>query len=770
LQLLASRKPQVGTGQSAWKRLRSFIAAGLVLTGVCVIGVHYTTERGSVPRPPSTEASGTKEGVSPRSKLAPERAAPPPVLAGVVRSRAGGTVVRARVCAYSISSKAPLECVGSDGAGTFHLHARRTEALRLVASADHFLDGQLLLPAHGGDGPITVELTPNSTQLLGRVVDATGGAVEGAWVIATAKLDSTLRATTVAGSAGAFAVDATPGLIEVRAGFDGYTEARVDAVAPGHPLTLVLAPASSIAGRVVSVADRAPVAGVRVSVQGQNGAALLPGLVESDAEGEFRIPGLAAGAYELTASGGAHRSAPLWLELGIGERRTDVEIRVTAAASFTATISVQNAPCVAGRVDLAGPLALSGPTDEAGVASIPGVLPGHYVVTVSCSDGVPVRESVDIELEPVERSYELASGGAIQGTITTASGAPLAGAEISVSPTPKAGAPLDFGMATYRRCISSGEGRFACSGLAVGDYDCFASVAQSPVTSTVRLTLTHEAPLQSVALRARPSGSIRVQLESDRGVVGPVTVQAKKAQGRAQVARREGSQFVFEGLELGSYSVFAGLDEAPPRDARRVQLTRDGEQVEMTLELPVTGSIAGHVVDEQGNPLPDAWVSARPSAFGDDTTDPTPVLTDASGAFSLEGLLPGRYDVDVTAAAGDASVDGVSAGERELRVELARYSTLSGSLVSTNGDPVETFTVQYGRARSGLVSSVHGSRGQWSLPRVPPGTYLIQASVDGQRASATIELAPGAEREVPLALGSGAPIEAAAWELADSEQ
>jgi hypothetical protein len=111
-----------------------------------------------------------------------------------------------------------------------------------------------------------------------------------------------------------------------------------------------------------------------------------------------------------------------------------------------------------------------------------------------------------------------------------------------------------------------------------------------------------------------------------------------------------------------------------------VNLSRDGEVLEVVLTLPEATTISGSVIDEQGSPVPDAWVRATMSGSEFGFSIGIPVLTDAEGRFTIEGLLERKYDLRATGDGTRGELKAVAAGDPHVRVRVA--SILEASLTA----------------------------------------------------------------------------------------
>jgi hypothetical protein len=233
--------------------------------------------------------------------------------------------------------------------------------------------------------------------------------------------------------------------------------------------------------------------------------------------------------------------------------------------------------------------------------------------------------------------------------------------------------------------------------------------------------------------------------------------------------------FSFTELPAGRYHVQASkpryidamLGARRPSSPGRPLDLADGQKIEnVTLSLAPAGAISGRVVDELGEPV----AGARVSAMRVMTRKGTPQLapqgnsdeTDDIGAYRLHGLPPGSYVVSAqdssmrigftvaatggpgfaptffpnTPIAADAqAIEVVAGGEAvaDISLVVARLTTVSGSVVNAAGAP----------ATGGYVSAFQSSDamgfggpnagggikpdGSFTLPGLAPGEYIVQA-------------------------------------------
>jgi protocatechuate 3,4-dioxygenase beta subunit len=161
------------------------------------------------------------------------------------------------------------------------------------------------------------------------------------------------------------------------------------------------------------------------------------------------------------------------------------------------------------------------------------------------------------------------------------------------------------------------------------------------------------------------------------------------------------------------------------------------ERVHVTLRPGLT--MSGVVVDLAGAPVEGAHVGGVQMGAW---RNPEAVLTDASGAFTLEGLIPGPYMLFAGhETKGEGSDQTHKAGDKGLKIQLKGIGTLAGRVVTEDGKPVPKFTLRPYDNRPFLYaySVVHAfedPEGRFRIERAP-GTYTIEAKADGCAFSST---------------------------------
>jgi hypothetical protein len=169
---------------------------------------------------------------------------------------------------------------------------------------------------------------------------------------------------------------------------------------------------------------------------------------------------------------------------------------------------------------------------------------------------------------------------------------------------------------------------------------------------------------------------------------------------------------------------------------------------------PKTDAISGRVVDENGNPLVNAWVSVDEVAARGPNRIPHSTTTDDEGYFRLTGLPQGDYYISVSA--GGYLSTTISANERPERpsdrdfrsgapvtVTLKKGGVITGRVTDAEGRAVVAIplTLEYARdendrSRAGGHAEREGwtdDRGVYRFYGLPPGSYLICAGCRGRQ-------------------------------------
>ncbi|MEK6320173.1 MAG: carboxypeptidase-like regulatory domain-containing protein [Acidobacteriota bacterium] len=157
------------------------------------------------------------------------------------------------------------------------------------------------------------------------------------------------------------------------------------------------------------------------------------------------------------------------------------------------------------------------------------------------------------------------------------------------------------------------------------------------------------------------------------------------------------------------------------------------------------GSITGRLVDESGQPIPNAGVYVRKAG---PVSGPSRSLgTDEDGRFRADDLAAGAYSVSAYVP---GYVPATEAVEREyyragevVNLRMMKGGIITGTVTNSSGEPVVGVRVSLVRVRDGESRPIRGvgqsgggrqtdDRGVYRIYGLAPGTYLVVAGGGGQ--------------------------------------
>lgn len=529
------------------------------------------------------------------------------------------------------------------------------------------------------------------------------------------------------------------------------------------PVTVALKRAARIQGQVVD-SEGTPVAGAALVLQPppsrNRELSSLWYLSELPAgtDGGFSFPGvLAGGLYRLAASMPGYgrtevevRTAP--------DGRPAPTVRVVLGSGVIATghvVDENGKPVEGAEVGLLGaehffPTGLlQAVSDATGAFSIRGVTPGQYQLDAVRKGFAPLVRAGILVPEGAARldlgKITLKSGTAIEGRVIDAEGGPVEGAEIQAAADHEEISFLHLAQAPEPGPASDRDGYFLIPSLEPGRR--YTVLVQHP-----------DHPVETVSgIEAPTSEPITIELPPSRTlagrVVGPEGEPVPNADVMAVAQTGLGSQSgsplgrtdaagEFRGGRLRPGTVdlqvsAGGYQEALWRGVR-IPPDRDPEPITITLERGAV--LEGRTVDQDGNPVADARVHARPRVqteirLGRLWSDHPP--TGADGTFRLTGLAPGEYTVTAFAPRLGRSAEAavrLASGTTRVNLVFERGVEVSGRVVNEEGQPIPAASVQLETAEGGGIDSVGAytdADGSFVIPAVRDGEHQLTATAKG---------------------------------------
>ncbi|MBU8898806.1 carboxypeptidase-like regulatory domain-containing protein [Corallococcus sp. M34] len=255
-----------------------------------------------------------------------------------------------------------------------------------------------------------------------------------------------------------------------------------------------------------------------------------------------------------------------------------------------------------------------------------------------------------------------------------------------------------------------------------------------------------------------PIADVEVSLTSTEGEeLGPTVTEATDSEGH----------FTLLGVRPGSYAVFYTVGEGGMRREASVPVRIQGaETVEVSLRVPLTGSLSGVVVDTAGRPLSGVVVEAEArdedTRLGELGFSSLQARTGPDGRFSFERMAEGRYALRASLdgyametprparralvpreesddALDSDALDEITAAEesevlaktgtRSTRLVMRFQGRITGRLVDEAGKPITAFLVSSEPHRDptgAFTYSVYRNEKQLLVFDVPGYTYATR--------------------------------------------
>ncbi|MBA3818176.1 MAG: carboxypeptidase regulatory-like domain-containing protein, partial [Deltaproteobacteria bacterium] len=723
-------------------------------------------------------------------------------LAGTVTDEARAPIAKIQVCADGSSHELDDEllidtfCTSTDERGAYVLAnlypARYTvsAAGRPYQPASHHPGGDrkkssVRLAAGEQKTGIDITLRPGGVELTGTVSDVTGGPIANAKVSGGGNrwTGGSARAATETAADGTFSLWVAAGGVAVIAWADGYASSTEWTKAPGK-VELLLTPESSLAGTVVDAATGAPVEGARVLVGTNDWGWDSGDTTFTDAQGAFRRSRLTPGRYVAVArtDRGYGRTEGSTL-VGLGQHVQGVVVKLFPAVRVEGkvVIATTKQPCDEPSVsleDAAKQRTVDVRAEPGGRVWAEGVLPGTYAVTVSCR-GYQSREKYDpvvVADQPVSGLvWEVDAGATLTGRILTKGGEPVADAQVwARSVGGAARGKTDWGGDTAAR-----DGRYELTGLKAGTFKVEVSSDRGVAPKDgYKIELAAGATVER-DLVMEDAGAIKgVVVDAEGQPVANINVQARPIAGGTwgwggDHKTDDAGAFSIESLRPGDYRVLAQRSWSD--ELRKPGTTDDAKQGERStvranqtasVRLVVEsqrGTIRGTVVDADGKPVADAFISAarESDAAGAQKSsvqetrwswDERPVITGLDGSFTLTRLSAGSYTVRAfRKGGGEAIAEHVAVGT-VAKLQIKATGAIGGTARRSDGAPAElTISVRDPVSGFSRREQFYRTEGRFVIHDVPRGHFQITAAAEGGQKVTELELAES-QQQLDLAI------------------
>lgn len=398
-------------------------------------------------------------------------------------------------------------------------------------------------------------------------------------------------------------------------------------------------------------------------------------------------------------------------------------------------------------------------TDADGRFEILGLAPGTYTLTASHPSYSEKSETLELKDAPATIEIRLGQGGTISGTVLSA-GRPVVGAAVALA---AAGESMRGPFGDEQQAVSDEAGRFRFERLNPGRYSVNASL-RGQSSSPVDVALPTADASQDVSLLLAEGATIRGRVSGlAEAARAGVSVSANGPESYFASART-GADGMFEltGAPRGTINLNARTGDFMTGSRTASSHVTIGEgQTEVAAEIVFE---AGFRVDGRvtrgGRPVTDASVSANPEGGGRSASG----RTDESGAYSLEGLAEGTYNIAAFAMFGG---EGAPIHRRvqitgDTTVDLeAPVARLAGTVVEVeSGRPLSEASVEVEDPEPGTfgrrMMAVTDSGGRFTLDGLDPKGYrLVVRKPAYQTETRDVTASEDADVRVELRRGEG---------------
>jgi protocatechuate 3,4-dioxygenase beta subunit len=481
-------------------------------------------------------------------------------------------------------------------------------------------------------------------------------------------------------------------------------------------------------GQVVD-ADGSGVGGAQVRL-----GSVPPRTTTTEADGSFAFDRLVGREYGLFASADKRVGGPVSYRLTADS--DPVVIRLGEGARVVVTvIDADGKPLAGAHVGLVVPDERTETTAADGTATLEPVHPGWVAVRAAATGYAPGAAFTQIGSAGATGHVQitLRKGVAVSGRVIDEAGKPVARAMVVTS------SPWDLGSGG-EPLATNAKGEFAFPALAAGSHTLMATDGEHAPARSAPITVA-DRPVTGVELVMAKGGVVAGVVVDDAGKPVPYATVRVAGKGQQiwmtqsrQATSDQAGTFELRGLSRTQLQARA---EGPTAASKLVELDliRQPEHRDLRIVLDVSGTIAGIVVDETGQPVPEVQVNAFPdlldgaSADGLALAGMSSAMTDGAGAFAIRGLPDGGYRLWAARQSGAMSFgwgeQGVQAktGDAAVTITLAAPGSVIGKIVIDGATaPPKLATLQLGHQ----ASTPAARDGTFAIRDVAPGKYDLR--------------------------------------------
>ncbi len=524
---------------------------------------------------------------------------------------------------YTISEFLPGDYLVSANA---NLYQQQIKAATVASNATTTVNFALIAPPGTISGTVTDAVTTNP--IAGATINVYSGQI--------------LTATALTDPNGNYQIpNLAPDNYIVTASAATYqTQARGGTVTASATTVVnfaLISPPGTISGTVTDAITTNPIEGANVSVF--SGQTLIASAL-TDVSGNYTIPDLEPGQYNVIASAGANYQIASLGATVVGGMTTTVNFALQpnpGAIAGTVTNEANGAPIPGTSILVLQNFTVvsSALTDANGNYSIPDLAPGNYTVIANAQNFsiAVVGATVTVNTTTTVNFALKADLGKIFGTVTDS---------VTTLPIPGATIQVRNSFIVVATSITDSNGGYNFPNLAPDTYTVTASAPDYQRQAQSASVTSNQVTVVNFALISNPgtiSGTVTDAITTNP--IPDTTVAVFQGSTLIDSALTDvNGNYTIPDLAPGDYTVLA-IAQGYQAAFLAETVTAGATTVANFALNSNPGTIAGIVTDTcTGNPVPGALISVTQGStivgFG---------LTDASGNYSIDTLAPGNYTV-----------------------------------------------------------------------------------------------------------------------------
>lgn len=341
----------------------------------------------------------------------------------------------------------------------------------------------------------------------------------------------------------------------------------------------------------------------------------------------------------------------------------------------------------------------------------------------------------------------IASGSIAGVVLDQATNFPLAGATAEL---------FDSSLALVGTTTSNADGAYSFAGLTPATYSLAVSLPtydQKIQIATVSLGQTTHATVLLSPTPGSIAGTVTIQ-----GAAPIADALVKLVNGAgvtvSQVATGASGTYQFAGIAPGAYTVTVSADAYQSNSAAvnvgKAQSTTHDVELQ-----PLPAQLSGAVTGPGNVPI----VGALVEVLTQSGMPVTEAATDGTGAYLLNKLTAGVYQVRASAAGFSAQYAGVSLVPGDAKILSFRLSALPGTVSGTVTDGETSAELAFASVKvvttGGVIvgSTLTDIDGEYTLSSIPPGSYALVVVAQGYASKTVgIQVSAGGTTQADLAL------------------